>query len=466
MIVMASTHTANLSWNANSRMALVFAVVDRGTFAIDAYHNGIFATDDKAEFGGHFYSDKAFGVSLICVPFYAAMQLVASVFGFEWPLQTTIYLLRVVSTSIPAALSLSLIWLLLVRAGAMPRRALVAVPLAFFGSLWFGYALLPMPYAPGIAACVAAIYLLCYPPPGGIRPARAAAIGLLCGFAIICDFLFGPIVVLPIGVLFVLRLWREPREHLPGSIGAAAVSGIVSIGLFAAYSYSIFGTLSLPYQYEVVPLFKAGMSQGLMGMTRPRLSFAWFLTFHPFRGVFFWQSWLLLALAGCVMAARSTGIRRVYGWTGLWAFACALYMNSSYYMWWGGFSMGARLMLPMMAAVPLGLVEICRGDRSPMWWRAFVVAGAISCALCLPLALTDPQMPQIEDTADLLKVTLSSSLRVPQYPYLQKYYSGDWFWGPDSRDHVLRVLPLLALALVAAILYRTAQRLGRDTGSQ
>ena len=136
-------------------------------------------------------------------------------------------------------------------------------------------------------------------------------------------------------------------------------------------------------------------------------------------------------------------------------------MNSSYYMWWGGFSMGARLMLPMMAAVPLGLAEACRRERPPMWWRSLVVTGAIACVLSMPLAFTDPQMPQIEDTADLLTVTLASRLQVPQFPYLWMYYSGDWFWGPDSFDHILRVLPLIATALATLILGRTVRRLPR-----
>ena len=82
-------------------------------------------------------------------------------------------------------------------------------------------------------------------------------------------------------------------------------------------------------RYEVIPLFREGMSNGLMGMTRPRVSFAWFLTFHPYRGVFFWSPWILIALAGCVLGTRSTGNRRVFGWMGLWAFTSALLMNSS-----------------------------------------------------------------------------------------------------------------------------------------
>ena len=138
MVVMSAMHNANTSWNVNSRMALVFAVVDNGTFAIDRYEgaNEVLPTGDKAAFGGHFYSDKAFGVSLLCVPVYAAMRAVAWL-RLQVGSAGEPYVFRMVSASIPAALSLSILWLLLVRAGAMPRRALVAVALAFFGPIWF-----------------------------------------------------------------------------------------------------------------------------------------------------------------------------------------------------------------------------------------------------------------------------------------------------------------------------------------
>lgn len=461
MLVLLALHSANTSWNVNSRMALVFAVVDRGTFAIDGYDGDqdIFPTGDKATFGGHIYSDKAFGVSLLCVPVYAAMEGIARLFGFEWDLQLKIYFLRVVSSSIPAAISLSLLWLMMVRVGAMPRRVLVAVVIAFFGSMWFGYSTLAMPYSPGIASCLAAMYLLFFPPAAGLQAGRAAAIGLLCGFALICDFLFAPIIVAAIAVVFLMQV----RLNQLSLLAAATLAGAFPLVLFGAYSYSIFGAVSLPYQYEVSPLFREGMSHGVMGVTTPQMGRLWFLTLHPFRGILFWSPWIVPALAGCVFATRRAGLRRTFGWLGLWAFASALYLNASYYMWWGGFAMGPRLMLPMMAAVPLGLGEICRRERSPAWWNALVVTGAISCLLSIPLALTDPQMPQLEDTANLLKVTLTTALPVPQFEYLWKYYSGDWFWGPESRDHWLRALALPAMIIAALILFRTARRLPEET---
>ncbi|MGH9201850.1 MAG: hypothetical protein ACRD2A_11515, partial [Vicinamibacterales bacterium] len=266
LIVMCAVHSMSTSWNVNSRMALVFAIVDRGTFAVDDYlsDDGILPSGDKAAFGGRIYSDKAIGVSLVCVPVYAAMQLVARVFGFEWGLVPKIYVLRIVSASIPAAISLVLLWWLMVRAGAAPRRALVAVAIAFFGSMWFGYSTLAMPYSLGTACCLAATYLLCRERPGGMRTIRVAAIGFFCGFAVIADFLFAPIVVIAIATALLLKIRCERPDRVAILIASSVLAGAVPLAVFGAYTYSIFGALSLPYQYEVEPLFREGMSHGVM----------------------------------------------------------------------------------------------------------------------------------------------------------------------------------------------------------
>ncbi|MGH9200357.1 MAG: hypothetical protein ACRD2A_03875 [Vicinamibacterales bacterium] len=464
MIVLGSIHSANTSWNVNSRMALVFAIVERGTFAIDGYESSIFFTMDKAEFNEHYYSDKAFGVSLLCVPLYAAMQSVAHALGLEWGLQWKIYALRMWSASLPAAMSLSLLWLLMLRAGAPPRRALIAVTIAFFGSSWFGYSTLAMPYSPGIAACLGAFYLSLYPPGGELRLWQAATIGGLCGFALICDFLFGPIV-LAVAIAFLLKL-RAGSTRPTALLGASVLAGLVSLAAFFVYSYAIFGRLSMPYEFEVLPVFREGMARGVMGITAPRLGPAWFLTVHPYRGVFFWSPWITLALAGCVMGIREAGARRFWGWAGLLSFVCYLTLNSGYYMWWGGATMGARLMLPMMAALPMGLAEVCRRDRSSVWWWSLVGAGVLAMALSIPLALTNPQLLPVHSDQALMNATIGTPLGAPQFTYLARYYGGDWFFGPASRDHVLRVLPLIALTMAAAILVWTARRLPSHADTQ
>ncbi|MBI3965493.1 MAG: hypothetical protein HY329_07640, partial [Chloroflexi bacterium] len=57
-------------WNADSRLALTYAIVDRGTLTIDAYHH---VTEDKSFHDGHYYTDKAPGLSFLAVPVYALL---------------------------------------------------------------------------------------------------------------------------------------------------------------------------------------------------------------------------------------------------------------------------------------------------------------------------------------------------------------------------------------------------------
>ena len=63
------------SWSQNSRLDLTMALVDKGTLSIDDYYTN---TGDYAAFEGHFYTDKAPGVSFLGVPVYAVYKAVAA----------------------------------------------------------------------------------------------------------------------------------------------------------------------------------------------------------------------------------------------------------------------------------------------------------------------------------------------------------------------------------------------------
>src|SRR5579872_5538207 len=58
-------------WAASGRADLVFAVADRGTLSIDAYHDN---TGDKALYQGHYYSVGSIGPSLLALPAYLALR--------------------------------------------------------------------------------------------------------------------------------------------------------------------------------------------------------------------------------------------------------------------------------------------------------------------------------------------------------------------------------------------------------
>lgn len=464
LILMGSLHSSNTSWNVNSRMGLVFAVVERGSFSIDGYdeEHEAFPTMDKAFYNGHHYSDKAIGVSLLGIPVYAAMLAVSGVTGYEWPLQLKIYGIRMMTASVPAAIALALLWLMMVRESMPSARAFVAVAAVFCGSWWLGYSTLAMPYAPGIAACLGAIALTLYPWRGRISHGSSAAIGGLCGFALICDLTFA-LMVLPIVAIFVVVMWQYPRRQGMTQAAIAAAMGLVPLGLYFGYTYLIFGRPTIPYHYIALPLFREGMQQGFLGIGWPRLGAAWFLTIHPYRGLFFWSPWLLLALIGCGVATRRAGTERLWGWMGLWSFASYLALASGYYMWWGGWAMGPRLMSPMLAAVPMGLVPLLRRDRSTVWWWMFVVATVVSIALCLPVSFINPQVEEGNTFAALRWAAAGDALDVPQFRLLSSYYSGAWFQGLIPRHFFLRILPLAAFVAACCILVLAARRTQSST---
>jgi hypothetical protein len=474
LLSMALVHHPETGWNVNTRLALVFAVVDQGTFSIDAYHESpLLQTEDKAFYEGRFYSDKIFGVSLLALPVYAAAQLAG-----EPSFNTAHYLMRVFAVSLPAAISVALMWLLMVRLGAMPRRALFAVAAAFWGSLWFGNASIFLPYAPGIACLLGALWLVLWPRAFRITFANVAGIGALLGFAMLCDLTFG-IAVIGVGIVLLLRLidqgsffgmrafadMKGPRSNGKTCVALLAVgvvSGLAMLLPFVLYTVNIFGAPTIPYEYEYSEEFRAGMSQGFMGVTMPEAAPLWFLTLHPFRGILFWSPWIVLAIAGMMLGIRDTGRRRVIGWLALAMFAGYLLFNAGYYMWWGGWNMGPRLMLPMFAFVPLALAEILRADRHRAWWFALLATGAAAVVLNMPVALTEPQTPHIEKQF-LYAATLSSEIPAVQFRYWQAFFRPQYWAGRDGvlggEEAWALIRSVLAILLPVALLAMAARKI-------
>jgi len=440
-------------WNVNTRLALVFAVVDQGTFIIDDYHLA-YETGDKAFYEGHFYSDKIIGLGLMALPFYWTWRTLGFAHDFEW----ADYLLRLWSVSIPAAITIVLFWRLMIHLGAEPRRALVATAVAFFGSMLFGYSTIFMPYVPGIAFLLGALLLLarynCTP----LNIGQSAAIGFLCGFAMLSDFLFG-LGAIGVGVIFLARAFTAdgatPAQGVRNTL-IAAVAGAIPISLFVAYSISIFGEPTIPYQYEDNIRFREGMAQGLMGATYPKSAAIWFLTVHPYRSMLFWYPWILLGLTGLVIMLKTRGYPRMLAAVGLACVAGYYYYNISYYMWWGGWSMGPRLMIPAMMFIMLGLAPIASRDRSPREFGGLVALGIIAVLLNHPLGVMEPQVPQgnADDLMD--NATWQTPLDVPQFVFLRIFYTLDifrtfdgqgWVWGQMFRRLSAFVLPAVFVGL-------------------
>src|SRR5690606_8352368 len=86
---------------------------------------------------------------------------------------------------------------------------------------------------------------------------------------------------------------------------------------------------------------------GFMSLSMPTATALWGITFSPFRGLFLLAPWLLLAIPGLVVWWRRDTYRAEW-WAVVGTIVAMFVFNSSSIMWWGGFAIGPRYVLPAL----------------------------------------------------------------------------------------------------------------------
>jgi len=107
-------------------------------------------------------------------------------------------------------------------------------------------------------------------------------------------------------------------------------------------------------------------SYGLQGFGLPSLEALWGITFSPFRGLFAYSPFLLMALPGWWVMRRDRSHRAEWRLT-LGAFAAHLLLISSWFDWKGGFAIGPRnllLVLPFVIVPAAITVERVWANRA------------------------------------------------------------------------------------------------------
>lgn len=326
-------------WNQNAQLDLTRAIVERHTFAIDAYASN---TGDVSYARGHVWANKAPALSWLAALPYAAVHA----FGAD-NITFAAYFCTVVTVALFGALVPALLYLEAKRRGIDARwAAFVALTVALATELW--------PYATVFMVAVpsGALMLFAY-----VTPRRALG-GFAAGLAAAMNYLCAPAMII---LAFVRPGWRR--------FAAGAIAPVVAL---AAYQQICFGSLFTTSVQKTDPRFLAkGAALGVLG--RPSLDALYGITLSPYRGFFFFAPVLLLALIPLVRERAVLAISLVF-------FAVNVCFNG----WEGGFAIGARYLVPLIPLWGLALMH-----ARPRW--LVVALAVISFAINFAATAVDPQ---------------------------------------------------------------------------
>lgn len=331
------------SANELPRVYLVKAMVHEQRFAIDRGVERWGTTLDVSESGGHVYSNKAPGSSMLAVPIYAAVHAVAG----EPSLAVSLWICRIATGVVPTLLFLLLLHGFLARFTADPAiRTLVVIAYAF-GSMAMTYSLLYFSHQLA-AVCVASAWILTLDVLDGKRGIRMMAVaGALAGAAPLIDYQ-AVFAAVPIAIYVVVRL-RADLPRLARVASHAALAAAVPIAILLAYHQACFGS---PWRtgYDASTSFAMYHQQGFLGLTRFRWeAFTGSITSFD-NGLVMLSPWLLLALSGALELIRrppGSGMRGI-AVVGIAVAVIYILFISSINFWRGGGAVGPRYITAML----------------------------------------------------------------------------------------------------------------------
>jgi hypothetical protein len=329
-------------WNQNANFDLTRAIVERHTFAIDAYADNTF---DVSPFRGHIYANKAPGLSLLGCIVYAPLYAIERVSGVDvndWPAVTlNQWLCTAGVCGISGAWLIAMIFLYARRYVDATSAASLALLFAF-GTYFFAYSTVFFPHVPTAAFLFAAFAMR-------DRPLLA---GVFAGLAVLCTY----IAIVGVAILLIDRI-RDAWKWIAGG----ALFAIVLLG----YQTVCFGG---PFHTSIElegPYFKTpGAFLGVFVLPRLDVLIAVLLT--RYRGLFFLSPVLILAIAGAVWMVRSRVALRELA-VSIGVFLAFLLVVVSFNNWDGGSAIGPRYLLPAVPflAVPMMFVVLLCGAGNP-----------------------------------------------------------------------------------------------------
>jgi MFS family permease len=290
---------------ALSRLDLLHSLLHK-RLNIDAQHTN---TPDKAQYKGHFYSDKAPGTVVLALPAFAAAVISLRVAGVPldsdagWLVSSWVACLGSIGIIAALGAGLMVAWL---SQWVGLRHSIVTTLGLFLGAA-------PLPYSTMMFSHALVVGLLCIAICAVARQASAQfehrgggtghwlkarrwvlLAGFASGWALASEYTAGVVL----GGLLVSLASQGWRRAVPFCL--AAVPPLLLIPL---YSWACFGSpFILPYSLNAS---FPEMKEGLYAIKWPDPETAFHLLFGPARGLLFWTPFLAIAIVGYRRLAAS-----------------------------------------------------------------------------------------------------------------------------------------------------------------
>jgi hypothetical protein len=345
-------------WNQNATFDLTRAIVERHTFAIDAYAGN---TGDVSFGRGHLYANKAPALSWLAAIPYAPLYALERSRGADPAnaqlLTINVYLCSLVCVALPGAFIPAMLFLYARRRGFDARwSAFTAAAIALSTQL--------LAFASILIVAVPSAALLLY----ALTTPRRALAGFAAALAVAMNYLCAPALL-----LFALAGPRKTWLRY----GAGSVIPLAALLAYQRICFGAFFTTSV----EVTdPRFLThGAPLGVM--QRPSLSVLYAITFSPYRGFFFFAPLLLVALFGFAVWWRRERIACAAAIAVIVVFVA---FNTSFNGWEGGFGIGGRYLTPLIPLFGIALLHV-------RWRTLAIMAAVASFATNFAAVAVDPQ---------------------------------------------------------------------------
>jgi len=346
-------------WNQNSQFDLTRAIVERHTFAIDAYPN----TGDVSILDHHAYSNKSPALSWIAAIPYAILYAIERGTSID---PTSIeavtfnaYLCTLFCVALPAAL---IAWMLYRYGREREFSAAWSALIALTASL----ATQLLPYSTIFMLHVPSGALLLF----ALTTRRDTASGLATGLATAMNYLCAPAIL-----IFAFTRSRKGR-YISGTIWPLILLAIYQKICFGSY-------LALSVSKEHERFLTKGAAFGLFNL--PSADAILGISVTPYRGFFFFAPVLIPAIGCAVAWFRARKDLAELSAVAL-MFIIFFSVNASFNGWDGGFGIGGRYLVPTIPLLALTLF------RCPLKWRWLVTAlAAVSFVFNFAATAVDPQ---------------------------------------------------------------------------